>query len=233
MVILNEWLIFSLILFGIWLILLILKKGVRKEMLLASIITMLFGLTEPLFVPEYWNPPSLFNLAAKTGFDIESLIFSFAIGGIGAVLYEFIFKSKHVKMNRKEIHSRRHKYHLLSLISPIIVFAPLFIFTSLNPIYSASIAMLIGGISTMFCRPDLKKKIFFSGILFLCLYFLFFLSFNIIYPNAVDSFWNISALTGILILGVPLEELIFAFTFGMLWSSYYEHLKWFKLIKDE
>jgi hypothetical protein len=40
------------------------------------------GLTEPFFVPEYWTPPSLFNLTEKTGFDIESLIFSFAIDGI-------------------------------------------------------------------------------------------------------------------------------------------------------
>ena len=57
-------------------------------MLLVSVFTMPFGLTEPLFVPRYWDPPSLFNLAATTGFDIESLIFCFAIGGIGAVLYD-------------------------------------------------------------------------------------------------------------------------------------------------
>jgi len=39
-----------------------------------------FGLTEPMFVPEYWSPPSLFELAQRTGFDIEGIIFSFAIG---------------------------------------------------------------------------------------------------------------------------------------------------------
>ena len=43
-------------------------------------------------LPEYWNPPSLFELAQRTGFDIESLIFSFAIGGIGAVLYNALTK---------------------------------------------------------------------------------------------------------------------------------------------
>lgn len=37
-----------------------------------------FGLTEPLFVPKYWNPPSLFDLAQRTGFGIKSLIFCFA-----------------------------------------------------------------------------------------------------------------------------------------------------------
>ena len=103
--------------------------------------------------------------------------------------------------------------------------------TNLNPIYSASIAMFIGGIAAILCRSDLKKKILTGGILFLGLYFVFFLFFNLIYPSAVSQFWNISAISGILILRVPVEELLFAFTFGMLWSSYYEHIKWFRLNK--
>ena len=86
------WFIWSLIILALWAIIYVSKKGVRKEMLKMSLITMPFGLTEPLFVPEYWIPPSLFDLAEKTGFDIESLIFSFAIGGIGTVLYNLIFK---------------------------------------------------------------------------------------------------------------------------------------------
>jgi len=225
----NPWLIFSLILLGIWLIIFIARKKVRKEMFLVSLFTMPFGLTEPLFVPEYWNPPSLFNLAAKIGFDIESLIFSFAIGGIGAVLYEFIFKAKHQKMSEHEMHKRRHRFHLLTLFSPVIVFLPLQTFTNLNPIYSTSIAMFIGGIAAIVCRHDLKKKVFTGGILFLALYFIFFLFFNLIYPGIVERVWNLSAISGILILGVPLEELMFALGFGMLWSSVYEHVRWYKL----
>ena len=37
----------------------------RKAMFWASLFTMPFGLTEPLFVPAYWNPPSLFDLRSK------------------------------------------------------------------------------------------------------------------------------------------------------------------------
>ena len=267
----NEWLVFSLLLFGIWIVVFVFNKKVRREMFIVSLFTMPFGLTEPIFVPRYWSPPSLFNLAANTGFDIESLIFSFAIGGIGSVLYETIFKSGHEKihikkslrsvrdfcilktfqvltaqkcsafllaqdavkhLDMKKMNHIRHRFHLLSLFSPIIVFLPLFFFTKLNPIYSASIAMFVGGISAMFCRPDLKKKIILGGILFLVLYFLFFISFTSIYPYAIENFWNISALSGILILKVPLEELMFAFTFGVMWSSVYEHIKWYKLIKE-
>ena len=36
--------------------------------------------TEPVFVPEYWNPPSLFELAQRTG------IAAMALGAIAAVL---------------------------------------------------------------------------------------------------------------------------------------------------
>lgn len=228
-VLINEWLVFSLILLGIWLVIFILNKTIRKEMFIVSLWTMPFGLTEPLFVPEYWNPPSLFDFAARTGFDIESLIFSFAIGGIGSVIYETIFKIKHEKITKHEMHSRRHRFHLLALFSPIIIFLILFFLTNLNPIYSSSIAMLFGGISMMLCRPDLKKKMFVGGVLFLTLYLIFFLSFNLAYPYAVESFWNLSVISGILVLGIPLEELIFAFGFGIFWSGVYEHIKWNKI----
>ena len=77
------WFIWSLIILALWAVIYLSQKSVRKEMLKMSLITMPFGLTEPLFVPEYWFPPSLFNLAENTGFDIESIIFSFAIGGTG------------------------------------------------------------------------------------------------------------------------------------------------------
>ena len=57
-----------------WLLLLWRYPAHRRVMLWASVLTTPFGLTEPLFIPRYWNPPSLFGLAQRTGFDLESLI---------------------------------------------------------------------------------------------------------------------------------------------------------------
>jgi len=47
-----------------------------------------------------------------------------------------------------------------------------------------------------------------------------------VFPGYVVAVWNLEALSGGLVLGVPLEELMFAFTFGLYWSSMYEHLTW-------
>jgi hypothetical protein len=226
------WFIWSLIIIGIWLIIYLMRKGVRKEMLTASLWTTPLGLTEPLFVPEYWNPPSLFNLAQKTGFDIESLIFSFAIGGIGSVLYNLITKTQLQPVSEVEKQHRRHRFHRFTIVVPVVVFLLLATFTQLNHIYCGVAGMFAGAITALWCRPDLKRKIWIGGILFTLLYFFYFTSLNWAYPDYVDLVWNMEAITGILILGIPVEEYLFAFTFGMFWSSLYEHMHWFKLVKE-
>lgn len=227
------WFIWSLIILALWALIYVSKKEVRIEMLKMSLITMPFGLTEPLFVPEYWFPPSLFDLAIKTGFDIESIIFSFAIGGIGTVLYNLIFKRSLVEIPHNERNHSRHRLHNYILFVPAIVFLILALFTSLNHIYCGTIAMFIGGLATLYCRPDLKGKIWVGGILFTVLYFIYFGSILPFYPQYVELYWNLDNLTHILIFGIPIEELIFAFTFGMYWSGLYEHIYWRKLIKSE
>lgn len=225
------WLFWSLILVVIWVIIyaLLKSKEGKKEMLLVSLWTAFLGFTEPLFVPIYWNPPSLFDLAHRTGFDIESFIFSFAIGGIAAAIYERICRTSHEQIKMRERHLLRHRYHLLSILSSPFIFFALFFVTSLNPIYSAIIAMLVGGLFSWYCRPDLKRKMVASAFIFLGIYFVYFLTLIALYPGYVEQVWNLKAISGILILGIPLEELLFAFIFGFIWSSIYEHFTWKKL----
>ncbi len=226
------WFIWSLIILALWVAVYFYKKDLRKEMLKMSLITMPFGITEPLFVPEYWFPPSLFNLAQKTGFDIESFIFSFAIGGLGTVLYRLIYKSNLSEIPHQERSDNRHKFHKYILFVPLFVFFALAFTTNLNHIYCGTIAMFLGGLATLYCRPDLKKKIWVGGLLFTLLYFIYFGSVLLFYPDYVQLYWNLENLTQILIVGIPIEELAFAFTFGMYWSGMYEHLFWRKIVKS-
>lgn len=195
----------------------------------ASLLTMPFGLTEPLFVPRCWNPPSLFDLAQRTGFDIESLIFCSGIGGLGLVLYDAVFRIEHVRMSDIERHQHRPRFHLWTLVAPIVLFPTLYIITGWNPIYIGSISMVAAGLAALYCRPDLKAKIWASGLMFTVFYFIYFFFLDLASPGYAEKLWQLKALSGVVLLGVPLEELMFAFTFGMLWSSYYEHILWLKI----
>ena len=75
----------------------------------------------------------------------------------------------------------------------------------------------------------LKKKMIVSAFIFTAIYFIYFIVLIILYPGYVERVWNLNAISGVLIFGIPFEELMFAFSFGFLWSSIYEHIKWKRL----
>ena len=204
----------------------------RRAMIWASLFTTPFGLTEPLFVPAYWSPPSLFDLALRTGFDIESLIFCFGIGGIGAVLYNLVTGIRTDRVSVLEKQHVRHRYHGMALSAPFIAFVPLYLLPW-NPIYPSIVAMLIGAFANVLCRPDLMWKTGLGGALFVGYYAVFVLGLEWLSPGYVERVWNLDALSGVLLGPIPIEELLFAASFGLFWSGVYEHFTWRRVAGQE
>ena len=219
------WLIWSSAFLIPWALLYFFKTDFRKKMLRVSLATSLLGLSEPLFVPQYWNPPSLFDLAQRTGFDIESLIFCFAIGGIGAVMYNALTNSNIEVVPHAERHTGRHRWHRLAIGAPFLVF-PVLYFLPWNPIYPGIVALMIGGIANVLCRPDLLRNTLIGGALFLMLYAVFMSMLIFFVPGYIEQVWNHSDISGLLLVGIPLEELAFGFAFGLYWAGIYEHFTW-------
>lgn len=197
----------------------------REPMLWASVFTAPFGLTEPLFVPSYWNPPSLFDLAQTTGFDIESVIFSFGIGGVGSVLYNLLTGTRHRRINSAERRLPLHRHHYVAIAAPFVAFVPLYALPW-NPIYAAICAMVVGGIANVLCRPDLKSKTWIGAVLFVAYYAVYLLGLEWMSPGYFARVWNLPALSGVLVHNIPLEEFLFAAAFGLYWAGVYEHLTW-------
>ena len=219
------WLIWSSAFLIPWAVLYRMDPALRTVMWRVSLATMLFGLTEPIFVPEYWNPPSLFELAQRTGFDIESLIFSFAIGGIGTVLYNGLLHRTFASATPAARNATWHKLHRGALLLPFFLFVPLYLLPW-NPIYAVLTSLTIGAIASDICRPELLRKSFVGGLLFLGLYAVFMLGLKWFAPGYIVEVWTLRALRGGLLYGIPVEELWFGLTFGLYWSAVYEHFSW-------
>jgi hypothetical protein len=219
------WLIWSVAFLCPWAVLYVVLPEHRAVMWKTSLFMAPFGLTEPLFVPEYWNPPSLFELARRTGFDIESIVFSFAIGGIGAALYNLVTRRGLVPIAAHERHDRRHRFHKLAIALPFALFPALY-FLPWNPIYAGIAAMIAGAVANVLCRPDLKRNTLIGGLLFLGFYTLLLLCLKWSAPGYIEQVWNHKALSGISPYGLPLEELLFGFSFGLFWTGLYEHFTW-------
>lgn len=219
------WLIWSSAFLLPWLALYLGNPLLRPVMWRASFATALLGLTEPLFVPSYWNPPSLFELAQRTGFDIESLIFSFAIGGVGVALYNALTRTHPTPVPSIDLTASRHRFHRIALLAPFVAFLPLALLPW-NMIYAAIVALVLGSVASVLCRPELIGKTLLGGTLFLGLYTAFMVGLEWSAPGYIAQVWNLPALSGVLIAGIPLEEFLFGAAFGMYWSGIYEHFTW-------
>lgn len=222
----GVYMLWSLLLLAVWAGVYLLRRRLRRKLLWMGWTTALLGLSEPLFVPRYWSPPTLFDLAARTGFDLESLVFAFAAGGLAACALDALTGREPRPLPAMERDLPRHRWHRLALLSPVLLFIPLHLLTPLNPIYSACLALAGGALSTAACRPDLAPRLAYGALIFLAIYFVFFWSLAATHPSYVPAVWNLPALSGVLLLGVPLEELLFAATLGAAWSGFYEHVFW-------
>ncbi|MFA7216563.1 MAG: lycopene cyclase domain-containing protein [Candidatus Paceibacterota bacterium] len=202
-----------------WLFIYIKRKDLRKEMLWASFIGLPFGFFDYFLVPQYWKPDSLFGLIEKYGFGIESFIFFFFMAGIASVIYEFLFKKKLVKINRS---ATKNYYPVLTTAISIIIFS---IFYPTKAIYGLVVISGLGSIFIIYHRRDLWKQIFVTSVVFSCFYFLVFVLINLIFEGLVEYSYNLENISGLFILGVPIEELVVASFAGAFWSSLYEYTK--------
>jgi len=188
-------------------------------MLWASIWGMPLGFIDFFLVPIYWNPDSLFGLIKKYGIGIESFAFFFVMAGIVSVVYEFLRKERLVKLNR----GGRAHFWLIFFIP--LVYVAMSILFPLKAIYNLMIAGAIGAAITAYLRRDLWKQICASAFIFSLLYFGVLILLDALFKGFVEHFYNLKNTWGILILGIPLEEIGVVFFAGAFWSTIYEYTK--------
>jgi hypothetical protein len=215
----------------LWLIMFFLRKDLQKPMVrsgfyyvlvlsIGFITIRLITISRPEYIsiiPGYWNPDTLFNLGRITGgYSIEDFLYMFFSGGIVTFLYNYVFR-------KRIVIKRKYHFHFLAIIIGGLI-ALVISFLSVNLIW-ALIAFGAGSaIVIWFERKDLIKHSIIGGILYASFYFIFFSIFGIIFPHFVVQFYSIRDLSGFFVLGIPLEEIVFALSFGLSWAPIYEYI---------
>lgn len=213
-----HYLLGSLFLLLIWLLIFIFQKKLRKEMLIASLLVTPAALSEVFFVPGYWIPDTIGNPKLS----IEDFIFTFAVGGIIVVIYELFMRGKAKHQRLCNCFNGELFPGLILGIGVITIFLAYAIFR-INFMYAVYIGIVVNVVLMVVTRPDLIKKILYSGLLFGLFYFLFFSAFAFFIPDFIMH-WNLNNLSGLILLSVPLEEIIWAFGVGALLGPIYEYL---------
>lgn len=211
----------------VWLILYFRRKDLRKKILFASLLAMLFGITDALFIPSYWRPEVILKVPLLNGYiSFESFAFCFITGGITAALYEEIFHKRLFHIRRKRETPKHHlALFILMIILPFLITSILF---TKHIIYLALFWMIMGTLMIIHKRKDLAPEAMWGGILFAAIYLSAFeilaIVGQILQPDWITQTWNLQNMSGIFIGNIPLEEVLYALSFGALWAPLYEYV---------
>jgi hypothetical protein len=194
-----------------------LRKDLRHKILFLGLYGLIIGpILELWFIQDYWRPLT----ATNTLVGIEDFIHSFAALAIFGVAYEELFRKHYAKRHI-------HKHHWVLLLMPILLlsfylFDQIFPQYYINSMYATIYSSVITAIIILSTRKDLFFDALISGVIAGIIFILIELIFLYFFPEFYVKFWLINNLSGITIKTIPIEELIWAFTCGLVVGPMYE-----------
>lgn len=209
----------SLIFLIIWILFFLWRKDLRKEILFVSLVMAPMGpLNEILFYfNDYWRPETFTSVYMG----IEDLIYAFSIGGIGATFYYMVFNKKYSKPVYKGFPYYLSLFFMAGL--PLELFLNKVV--GVNSIYVTCAFLIVISIIMLMLRTDLWWSALASAFLFTVLFSLVYILWIKLYPNIFKDWWMIGNISGIQFLRVPIEEFLWAFSWGFTSALFYKFIR--------
>ncbi|MBT8115105.1 MAG: hypothetical protein KJP04_06980 [Arenicella sp.] len=186
------------------------RRSYRSSSLISALMSMTTAVYALAFVPEYWNPPQLLKIHPG----IEDIIFSFANGGIVWIL---ACHPRQEKMVENQFGTKLFRYLIVS-VSFLIILAVLW-FAGVPVMISVLASSMV---VALYLIKFSYKNMWFAvrgGILFTLMYILGLFTVLTIEPDVINA-WNHEKLLGIRLIGIPLEEYLWAFSYGFIWPMF-------------
>ena len=149
-------------------------------------------------------------------------------GGLGAVLYEVVFKRRLRSLAKSSPTARFFKGKVWLLVLPLvlmILIARLIYFgLGYHSFWATVIALSVTVGLVVFLRHDLLRDAFWGGLAMVVVSLSVFKLGIYLFPGVIESFWRLPRLSGILLWGIPLEDLVFYFVAGAFVAPLYEFI---------
>lgn len=209
----------SIIALIIWSVLFAVRKDLRREMVLMSLLSTPPALFEILYVPSYWQPVTLFDIPIG----VEGFFYSFSIGGVAAVSYE-LFARKRLK---KIVHysNKTPTIAVLLLVLPVALLVSHIFAVNIQIGMYAGLILGVG--VALFLRKDLIPAAFYGALIFGTIYAYAVLFWSAMFPHTA-SWFTVAGLPRLFVFHASLYEIVFGFLFGAYWGNMYELLFGYK-----
>lgn len=208
-----------------WIFLYWYRKDLRKMILITSAFMAIYAFfTEYFFwTKDWWHPKTI--TGTKAG--LEALITGFSIGGIISSIYLVV-------LNKKIVSDKKYKNIKLATLLMIFHLAALFLLVFVFNLSTFVASILVYSSTTLFIfvkRKDLILLSLVTGFATTLGSVPIFLTLFKFTPIFVQTTWVFDRISGILFLGIPIEDLIFFFLLGTFYCPLYFFVTGSKLSK--
>lgn len=196
-----------------------LRSDLRRVIERMAALAIPFAFTESLFYPDYWEPRFLFDLAHRIGFGIEDVLFVVGLAAFTSTAYAAVTGARYVSDGRQ----RRTEVIRRAVVVLVVTFAMVGIAFLLDipMIYAAPPIMLVMTVVLCWLRRDLVVVGAVGALISTLVYGLLCWLFLALFPDAFTSTWHTKEFLNIFVLGLPLEEILYAFGAGAAASVTY------------
>lgn len=204
--------------FGIaWIVLYVMRRDLRSEMLKLSIFCAPLGILGEYFARQDYY---FLTVTYPSFWTLQAALIGFVYGGVAVAVYA---AWRHLHFTRYHSKTPKHPLWLptLAIGGSLVMFIGMRYF-DINSVYLSMMVMFIGAFSILFLRPDLWGYALGSGIAVMILSTAFYLLFQYVFDGALSYYWNGAVLNWGSFFGVPMEELLWAFAWGFLIGPSYE-----------
>ncbi len=196
----------SLVWLGVFLAALALSHAPRLP-LLAGLLSAPSALASIIFVPEYWQPVRVASFLTGP----EDVVFSFASGGIAWLV---AFPPRRIQQRSRTPRDVAARWLAHMLRGAAVTLGLRLCGLPVMPATLAAMALVGAGI--LRGRPELARVALRGGLAFGLVYGLGFRVFLALAPSFASQ-WTHANLSGLAVVGLPLEELAWALGFGSVW----------------
>ncbi|MBI5100820.1 MAG: hypothetical protein HZB33_03125 [Nitrospirae bacterium] len=170
---------------------------------------------------DYWHPEYLFDITVgPLKFGVEDLITTFSVTGISATIFEFIARRR----GMPKLPDFTAKIFYGMTINGVYALGVVILLATglgMNSIYAVQITALLFAFLNSRKRKDFFVAAMPVGIIVALICWMTYSVLMPLFPGFFSQFWKLDRISGIMLGGVPVEELTWAFSVALLTGPFY------------
>ena len=199
------------------------RADLRREMVVMGLLGVLYAVPHEylIWTRDWWHPPTV----TGTRIGIEDVIYAFGNSGMLAVVAALVLRQRADRVERVPSPAVRvFPYAINALVPPLLVLAGLHSFLA-----SAAGAAIAVGLMVRL-RPDLAGVAAASAGIGALVVMPVYWTLVALFPGLVGAIWDLRHLSGIIVLGIPIEDLIWYAYTAAFCGTYFKFAAGYRLM---